>query len=270
MPTASEEEACMSPMSTAAPEVERTLCRGMLYELLAMCMRPPGGGFPEALRAAAARRKLGEAAAALEGGEGKVAAALEDLLRAAGEAGELDLAHQRLFGHTARGLVPPYETEYGSSDPFLQSQEMADIGGFYRAFGLTLEGDRRERNDHLSVELEFLSFLCLKEAHHALRGDAAFAEEVRKAARAFLRDHPGRFGRAFASSLAREAGHPFYRAVGGLFLAFLEAECRRLDLHPGPEFIPLRPAEEREVPMACGSCPLREPREGDPPGPLRG
>ena len=57
------------------------------------------------------------------------------------------------------GDCPAYETAY--AHPFSRQRELADISGFYRAFGVQIEG---ERPDHLAVECEFASLLCTKEA----------------------------------------------------------------------------------------------------------
>jgi TorA maturation chaperone TorD len=235
-------------------ETDHAICRGILYDVLALCLRPPGDDTLSRLKDAGQKDALREAAADLGGEEGPVPSAVEALLGAVeSPADDLDRSFQRLFGHTARGQVSPYETEYGSDDLFRQSHEMADLGGFYRAFGLAVPGSRRERNDHLSAEFEFLSFLCRKEAYELLKGDQASGAEVRRAQRTFLRDHAGRFGRAFARSLVKEADQPFHRAAGELCLAFLGLEERELAVPLGPEFLPLRTAAEDDVPMACGS-----------------
>jgi TorA maturation chaperone TorD len=241
-------------------DIDLDLSRALLYELLKTCLYPPTSHGREVHAGGEGRRALEHAAAVVERETGAVPAALENLLpaSAAGPAAELEPDYQRLFGHTAQGRVSPYETEYGLDGLFRQSQELADIGGFYRAFGLTVAGGSRERSDHLGVECEFLGFLCRKEAYHLLSGDREVAKEVREAERLFLKEHVSGFAGAFARCLSSEAGHPFYRALGDLLSAFLAVECRRLEVAPGPEFVPLRSTAEEEVPMACGSCRLAE------------
>ena len=41
---------------------------------------------------------------------------------------------------------------------------LADIGGFYQAFGLTLDRGIHELPDHIAVELEFYGLLLLKQS----------------------------------------------------------------------------------------------------------
>ena len=163
----------------------------------------------------------------------------------------LDL-HGRVFGHTARGPVCLYETEYGAEALFQQPRQLARITGFYGAFGLTPREAERERADHASCELEFLDFLSRKEAVALECGDAAMLQETRKAGRIFLKDHLGRFGHAFARRLREQDPEGFLGKLGDLLFAFLTHECARLRIHPGPPSLQLRSAEEIPVPMACG------------------
>jgi hypothetical protein len=79
--------------------------------------------------------------------------------------------YDRVFGLIADRGCPPYETEYHTNeDTFFRSQQMADISGFYRAFGLDPAGKGRERSDHLA-ELEFAALLLTKK-RLALETDA--------------------------------------------------------------------------------------------------
>jgi TorA maturation chaperone TorD len=107
--------------------------------------------------------------------------------------------------------------------------ELADVAGFYRAFGVELRPGT-ERPDHLGAELEFMQLLAAKEAL-ALgdEGDGERAELCREAARAFLRDHLGRWVKAFADAVEAGAGEPFYRAAARLLASFVAHEVARLD-----------------------------------------
>jgi TorA maturation chaperone TorD len=183
-----------------------------------------------------------------------LAVRLEDWLRAI-ESLTLDTwqsGYTRIFGHTARGKVCPYETEYGQQGLFEQPRQLAKISGFYRAFGLEVTGVGHERADHVSCELEFLDFLCRKEAVAAEMGDEVSLEETRKAARLFLRDHVGRFACAFARLLQENDPSGFYGELGGLLFEYVTFECHRIDVHPGLPLLQFRPADDDSTPMLCG------------------
>jgi DMSO reductase family type II enzyme chaperone len=243
-------------MSTEA-DVERALCRSALFEALAVGFRPPAPAALPRLVSADGAAGLVAAADALAGGglAGLVVRLRETDTRPETLAG----AYQRLFGHIARGEAPLYETEYGQDDLFLQPQELADLGGFYGAFGLTVSPHGGERPDHMSCECEFLMFLARKEAHALRTGDGEMLETTRRAVRLFVRDHLARFVPALAGRLARADAGGFYGVLGALAAAFVAAECRRLDVPLGPTALRLRLPVEDGVPMACGTCPMGAP-----------
>jgi DMSO reductase family type II enzyme chaperone len=232
------------------------LCRSALYQALALGFLPPTQETVARLASAQGTLDLSDAAAVIDASEGTDLAGRVQALTALEKPSDLDAltdSFRRFFGHTARGPVSPYETEYGQDALFQQPQEMSDLAGFLRAFGLTLNAAERERIDHVSCECEFLAFLALKEAYALAWHEAPTAEETRRAARLFLRDHLGRFGPAFARKLTREDRGGFYGALGELCLAFLAAECARLRVPPGSEFLQLRAVDLDDAPMACGT-----------------
>lgn len=235
-------------------EIDLAFCRAVLYSALALGFRPPTEETVDRLVSEEGATALAKAAAILDADSaaGLRSAALN---LSADKATLYALSHSYrcLFGHTAHGSVPPYETEYGSEALFQQPQELGDLAGFYLAFGLTLNPAEHERADHVSCEFEFLSFLALKEAYALETGDTSMLEEVRKAARLFLRDHLGRFEPAFARKLVTEGRESFYGNLGELCLRFVTVECARLGVPLGPENLSLRPATDDSVPMACGS-----------------
>ena len=245
----------LSSTNLEQSKLEIAYCRATLYSALALGFRPPTEEAIARLATAQNAAALGEAAAILDS-DGKLGLVfLVQAVAHTGAAGAARLmsSYRALFGHAVRGPVPPYETEYGNEALFQQPQEMSDLMGFYRAFGLTVKVDGHERCDHISCECEFLSFLALKEAYALEHGDTEMVEESRKATRLFIRDHLGRFLPAFASKLQREDRTGFYGMLVKLCLAFIELESNRFDVPRGAENLGLRPADDDRIPMACGS-----------------
>lgn len=246
-----------TPTRSELDAVEHALCRGALWEALALGFRPPTATTVARLASPEGATALAEAAEALDRTEGS---ALAPRVRALAGArvpsrGALESAYGRVFGHTARGFVTPYETEHGEDSVWEPQREMSDLGGFFRAFGLALRPSAHERPDHIACECEFLLFLARKEVHALGVGDDTMLEATRRAARLFLRDHLGRWAPAFAARLAREDGDGFYGALGRLCAAFVIAECARAGVPAGPEFLRLRAATADPAPMACGPAP---------------
>jgi TorA maturation chaperone TorD len=201
-----------------------------------------------------------------EGAPGPLASAVQELLAAVRTGvGDPGAEHDRIFGHSLRGLVCPYETEYGRLEVWQQAHELSQLAGFYGAFGLRI--GVKERLDHIACEVEFLELLSLKEAWARDRGDDEQADVTRTATRSFLRDHLGRFGPAFARSLVSAAPHDFHGRVGALLAALLEHECTRLGVPLGSPLLEVRAFVEDPVPMACGTGGAEVPSAG--PGLVR-
>lgn len=162
----------------------------------------------------------------------------------------------RVFGLSACRECPPYETEYHKAEEvFFRSQQMADVAGFYQAFGLAPGGRSRERPDHLALELEFVACLLMKQrlAQQAARSDAPCeqAEVCRDAREKFVRDHLSWWVPSFSLALRRKAERGFYFEIGRVLGALMPLERRRLGIAP-----PLLPLEASfiEAPDECSGC----------------
>lgn len=158
-----------------------------------------------------------------------------------------------LFGHSVRGQCPPYELEFGRSEVIQRASDLADISGFYAAFGMELAGDVSERPDHVSVESEFLAVLCAKAARGIEDKDHQLLETVHGAQKQFLKSHLGRWLPAFAQRVTDAAPGDFYAALARFANAFVSSECHRFDVSPGSAYLQLRPVDpEQEITQSCG------------------
>jgi TorA maturation chaperone TorD len=171
-----------------------------------------------------------------------------------------DATYWRLFGHTTRGPICACETEYGPDNGFHQPQQLADINGYYLAFGLQPGAASDLRADHIACECEFMDFLCRKEAlltSTATEPPAAETletlETTRQAERTFLRDHLGRFGRAFGTRVAAQDPNGYLGAIGRTLALFLDGECQRAGVQAGSVDLAVRPEDVDPAPIACGS-----------------
>lgn len=169
----------------------------------------------------------------------------------------LQAEHRRALGVTGSLC---YETEYGLPHEFRQSQELADIAGFYHAFGFKIGGAVRERPDHLAAELEFMYLLALKEAYALARAEAEHAEICSDAQRKFLRDHLGRWMNLFAERVAQNSPNSVYQQLAAFAAAFVRADAERLgasiEFQALTQILPTPPPED----LICGECPANAPR----------
>ena len=246
-------------------EQDIALCRSILYEALSLGFRPPTGETCRRLGAADAAAYL---ARAVELIDPDLAPRAHDLASATGATSPetLECEYRRLFGHTARSLVPAYETEYGADTLFQKPQEMSDIAGFLRAFGLTVDCEARERLDHISCELEFLAFLARKEAHSIEVVDDAMRRQTRRATQAFLKDHLGRFAPSFSQRVIQQDADSFYGKLAALCRDYVKVECHHFEVSLGPETLRIRLLLDDLAPMACGGPDDCVPGSCGPPG----
>lgn len=126
-----------------------------------------------------------------------------------------------------------YETEFGKDRAMRKSHELADLAGFYRAFGLLAadEDGLREMPDHISVELEFYAYLLLKEESLLQAGDHDGVAIVADARKKFLADHLGRFARAIAERPG-VAAHGYFGPLFRWCEALVKNECGRMGAEP--------------------------------------
>jgi len=168
-------------------------------------------------------------------------------------------AHGRLFGHSVRGACPAYELEYGRGEIIQQTSELADLGGFYSAFGMQVNAQALERSDHVSVECEFLSVLCAKESWGLREGHSELVAACSDAQRLFLRDHLAKWLPAFAHRVMNADRAGLYGCFASLAGAFIAAECRTFDLEAGPQLLELRPVDpERDTSIDCETAECGE------------
>lgn len=136
-------------------------------------------------------------------------------------AGPLQPEITRLF---VRGVVPPYETSYETSkgSPGGKNLQMADIAGFYRAFGFQVRG---ERPDHLAPELEFVALLYVKEAYARLVAQAEGAQVCVDARGEFMREHLAPWLPAFRDRVVEEAAHPGLASLADAIVSLVTADA---------------------------------------------
>ncbi|MBS1151086.1 MAG: dehydrogenase [Myxococcaceae bacterium] len=147
--------------------------------------------------------------------------------------------------------TPLYETEYGRMRGMSKGTELADLNGFYRAFGLGSPDGENEMGDHLAVELEFYAVMLARQSALAEGGDADGVGIVEDARKKFLLDHLGRFVGAIAQrqNVSQSA---LYGRVFEWVRALVEAECQALGVQPAAlDFHGLDPSADAEP--CCGA-----------------
>ncbi|MEW6279896.1 MAG: molecular chaperone TorD family protein [Candidatus Eremiobacterota bacterium] len=203
-----------------------------LYRLLAAALSYPNREGKERIAA------LGQA---LEGRLGPLNGPVRELLSAPADEG----VYLRLFESGV--AASPHETEYGVNRSTRKAVELADIAGFYRAFGVETSQDMV---DHVAAELDFLAFLGIKLLYAELQGWQEQREVTEQAYRSFVEDHAGRWLGAFADQVQRVVPDSFYARAAALAHRVVELDVTRLGLSPARVERAAQPPGEVE----CGGC----------------
>jgi len=258
--------------------------RGLLYRWLSLAFQDPARGLVNLLMdpvlqvacrsaAAALRASLGPDSGELARGEVSLESLdIEpslDLLPTDSQV--LTERYGELFGLLVSRDCPPYETEYcPQTFSVYRSHQLADIAGFYHAFGLEPSRTNPERADHIALELEFMSWLILKEEHARDSGsdDRTHAQICRDAQQRFLSDHLLWWTPAFAFAMRQktdriseesELSSPpesFYGATTQLLAAFMRAERLHFGIPPPQRLVAPTSGDENPESTACEGCEL--------------
>lgn len=200
---------------------ETAFLRSSIYELLAYAFAEPSQELIDFVSGGEYFEHLGRALRFLPYGED---AGMKDVSDASAASQAIDIGllssgYQRITSPKINYL---YECNYHSR--FSAFTEMADIAGFYRAFGIDFQG---ERPDHLTLELEFMRLLTMKEARALLDNEKGHADICISAQKEFLSSHTGRWANTLSGMIAKE---PFYGFMSRILSGWIEAECRYLSV----------------------------------------
>lgn len=159
--------------------------------------------------------------------------------------------------------VSPYETEYLTGKASRKPFALADITGFYRAFGFGLnEGlPFKEAPDHIAIELEFMAILTWKEVFAHENQQAEGLEIVRKARKAFFEEHLARWGFCFCRKVSASRTNGLYGTLSDLLKRVLMEQCDEYALDAACFDLPLTHDGYRGVrdeQLLCESNPDRE------------
>lgn len=142
---------------------------------------------------------------------------------------------------------PLHESSYARDGRMLAAQELADIAGFYLAFGLQVK-EEADKPDHISTELEFMSFLTLKEklaieninkninnvnCKYEMEKYIEGKNVCRRAQKLFLKDHLGCWISVFKEKLLKLLpAASFYCQSAAILETMVQQDMKHLSIKP--------------------------------------
>ena len=134
---------------------------------------------------------------------------------------ELSFEYDRLFRNNEVWL---YGSEYKVENEFQRAQDLADINGFYRAFGLETNLDRP---DALACFLEFMHYLIFKELYAKKSNHPDAHQRIticQDAQKKFFQAHLYPDAKSIAQKILSLKLTNFYSKIAQDLLSFLESE----------------------------------------------
>jgi len=242
--------------------VEDLLAASQIYQFLSTCLLEPN---KEALETLRNKDYVTEVKSCISiSGNDKMLEAFELLQKGLEDNSveNLEWCYRATFGAATVAMdCPPYEMYYSGSQIWQQTQDLADISGTYKAFGIEMEEDSTtSRWDHVAVELEFLHFLTYKLAYAIENHSEEEQGSCISGKKKFLYAHIGRWIKAFSTSVVKKTPEEFYRQAATLASLFIHIEMVKLsvdaeeiDEYMGKEPDYLQRLEGKSA-SACDSC----------------
>lgn len=140
----------------------------------------------------------------------------------------LAIEHARLFLGPFQLVAPPYGSYYLEDKKSVMGDSTAAAEFFYRNCGLRLADDFHELPDHLTVELEFMSFLAFSQRQAETTANGEDSKRLVGLQREFLEKFLIPWLQPFTAAVIDDGEAPFYQAVARCTAAFVNADYAAL------------------------------------------
>jgi len=125
----------------------------------------------------------------------------------------------RLFGRKEMPLAPPYGSLYDDPGDSASDKNSTNVSEFYSAYGWESKFKDKIKDDHLGIELLFLTLLVEK---YLVLDDSACQSEMRKEIRRFIYNHILSWINEWNNMVQRNAATLCFKGIGTLILACVE------------------------------------------------
>lgn len=124
--------------------------------------------------------------------------------------------HRDLFEGPDHVLACPYESVYLSDEHLTFEQQTLDVRAFYNRFGVQAPSSGTEPDDHIGLELSFISHLCVLGLDAIESRDADAETAMIASVGDFLSQHLLRWVDDCLDRVVEHATTDFYRGLGHL------------------------------------------------------
>lgn len=149
--------------------------------------------------------------------------------------GDLQVDYTHLFIGVGKVRAPIWESVYFSDERLLFQEQTVQVRDWYRRYGLQVEKKFQEPDDHLGLELAFITHLVSLAIQALEEQDETRFNELIEAQRAFLEKHPLRWASQWSAQVEEFAKTGFYRGIARLANGGLVAAGALLEVAPNGE-----------------------------------
>ncbi|UCF91964.1 MAG: molecular chaperone TorD family protein [Desulfobacterales bacterium] len=196
--------------------------RGRTYKLLADCYHVPDAATHE--RIVALLEALQSACPAAAADVAGLKSALENKF----DPDPLKVEYAKLFVGPFSIAAPPYGSVYLESPRQLMGDTTQDALRRYRAAGLEIARDFKDAPDHITVELEFMSFLIFKAIEASSNSNAEEKVHYLETQKSFFENHLGAWVLEFVDAVVKSAETAFYQNLAKTTAAFLKKDGKAI------------------------------------------
>lgn len=143
---------------------------------------------------------------------------------------DLKVDYTRLFTGIKKVPVAPWESVYFSDERLVFQAQTLDVRSWYRRYGLEAVNLHQEPDDHIGLELAFVSHLAKLGVAALEAKDEETFEALLQAQRNFLKGHLLRWGPLWCNLIDRYAETDFYRGIALVLWGGLEEVAADLGL----------------------------------------
>lgn len=184
--------------------------RMLAYCFLARAYRTaPDASFVEALRVSGAGERPDD---------DPLASFFADLGEASREQVRIDLTadYNRLFLGMSSHPIAPFESVFTSTNGLLMQEARDEVVTVFHSEGFMIDPQFDLPEDHLSLELEFMSLMAARTQKALEGGNQTEAARCITVQRVFLEDHLSRWVPAFCEKFAKQARTKFFRGLAAM------------------------------------------------------
>jgi len=156
-----------------------------------------------------------------------------DQLRLEKDMGEAVTLLRREFVYTfiVQGSHPvsPYESVYLGEERLLMQKPYDEVRTMFKEAGITPTKDCKELEDHIAMELEFMSILCQKSIQNWKDGEWDEALASNHLQRRFLREHLIKWVPQFCEDVTIKTRMDFYRGIAYMTRGFVILDSEEVE-----------------------------------------